>query len=60
MFAIGFYLSEKKALNMISKILVFVFAFLLLNVANPSFAQNDEKLVILHTQSGNLVFELGI
>ncbi len=58
MFAIGFYLSEKKAFNMFSKILVFVFAFLLLNVANPSFAQNDEKLVILHTQSGNLVFEL--
>ena len=57
MFAIGFYLSEKKAFNMFSKILVFVFAFLLLNVANPSFAQNDEKLVILHTQSGNLVIE---
>jgi len=43
---------------MFSKILVFVFAFFLLNVANPSFAQNDEKLVILHTQSGNLVIEL--
>jgi peptidyl-prolyl cis-trans isomerase B (cyclophilin B) len=58
MFAIGFYLSEKKAFNMFSKILVFVFAFLLLNVANPSFAQNDEKLVILHTQSGKIVIEL--
>ena len=57
MFAIGFYLSEKKAFNMFSKILVFVFAFLLLNVANPSFAQNDEKLVILHTQSGKIVIE---
>jgi len=40
-----------------SKIILFVFAFLLLNVTNQSFAQNEDKLVILDTKSGLIVIE---
>jgi len=32
-------------------------AFLLVNIINPIFAQIDDKVVILHTASGNLVIE---
>lgn len=39
------------------KLIIFGLAFLLLNIPNISFAQEDEKLVILHTKSGDLVIE---
>jgi peptidyl-prolyl cis-trans isomerase B (cyclophilin B) len=39
------------------KLIILGFAFLLLNIPNISFAQEDEKLVILHTNSGDLVIE---
>ena len=42
---------------MVSKIILVVFAFLLLNVTNQSFAQNEDKLVILDTKSGLIVIE---
>ncbi|MEX2060259.1 MAG: peptidylprolyl isomerase [Nitrosopumilaceae archaeon] len=32
-------------------------AFLLFNITNPTFAQIDDKVVILHTNSGKLVIE---
>ena len=34
-----------------------VIAFILLNITNLSYAQTDEKLVILHTKSGEIVIE---
>jgi len=34
-----------------------VLAFILLNITNLSYAQTDEKLVILHTESGEIVIE---
>jgi len=34
-----------------------VIAFILLNITNLSYAQTDEKLVILHTASGEIVIE---
>jgi len=34
-----------------------VIAFILLNITNLSYAQTDEKLVILHTESGEIVIE---
>ena len=40
-----------------SKIIVISFAFLLLNLTNPIFAQEDDKLVILRTPSGNFTIE---
>ena len=39
------------------KLIIIGFAFLLLNFNNFSYAQEDEKLVILHTKSGDLVLE---
>jgi len=40
------------------KLLFFgVIAFILLNITNLSYAQTDEKLVILHTESGEIVIE---
>ena len=40
------------------KLLFFgVLAFILLNITNLSYAQTDEKLVILHTASGEIVIE---
>jgi len=42
---------------MVSKIILVIFAFLLLNVTNQSFAQNEDKLVILDTKSGLIVIE---
>ena len=42
---------------MVFKIILVVFAFLLLNVTNQSFAQNEDKLVILDTKSGLIVIE---
>jgi len=39
------------------KLIIIGFAVLLLNFYNFSYAQEDEKLVILHTQSGDLVIE---
>ncbi len=42
---------------MVYKIILVVFAFLLLNVTNQSFAQNEDKLVILDTKSGLIVIE---
>jgi len=39
------------------KLIIIGFAFLLLNFNNFSFAQEEEKLVILHTKSGDLVIE---
>ncbi len=39
------------------KLIIIGFAFLLLNFNNFSFAQDEEKLVILHTKSGDLVIE---
>ncbi len=32
-------------------------AFILLNITNLSYAQTDDKLVILHTRSGEIVIE---
>jgi len=41
-----------------NKLLFFgVMAFILLNITNLSYAQTDEKLVILHTASGEIVIE---
>ncbi len=41
-----------------SKLIVIGFAFLLLNFTTQSYAQqDDDKLVILHTRSGNIVIE---
>jgi peptidyl-prolyl cis-trans isomerase B (cyclophilin B) len=40
-----------------SKIIVISFAFLLLIFTNPSFAQEEDKLVILNTASGKIVIE---
>jgi len=42
---------------MFKKLTIISFAFLLLNLSNQSFAENDEKLVILQTPSGKLVIE---
>jgi len=39
------------------KLIIIGFAFLLLNFNNFSFAQEEEKIVILHTKSGDLVIE---
>jgi len=39
------------------KLIIIGFAFLLLNFNNLSFAQEEEKLVVLHTRSGDLVIE---
>lgn len=39
------------------KLIIFAFAFLLLNIPNISFAQEDDKLVILHTKSGDITIE---
>ncbi len=39
------------------KLIIFGFAFLLLNIPNISFAQENDKLVILHTKSGDIVIE---
>jgi len=39
------------------KLIIIGFAFLLLNFNNLSFAQEEEKLVVLHTKSGDLVIE---
>ncbi len=41
------------------KILIIIsLSLLLINLGNQSFAQSDEKLVILHTNLGNIVIEL--
>ncbi len=40
-----------------SKIIIISSAFLLLIFTNPSFAQEDDKLVILNTASGKIVIE---
>jgi len=40
-----------------SKIIVIGFAFLLVILTNSSFAQEDDKLVILNTVSGKIVIE---
>src|SRR3989304_4776536 len=39
------------------KLFLIVLAFLLVNITNPTFAQIDDKVVILHTNSGKLVIE---
>ena len=56
MFIIAF-IEAKKTKNMKLKFTLIVFAFLLVIVATPAFAQSDD-LVILHTKSGDLVIEL--
>jgi len=43
----------------LKKILIIIsLSLLLINLGNQSFAQSDEKLVILHTNLGNIVIEL--
>ena len=42
---------------MYKKLIIFGLAFLLVNIPSISFSQEDEKLVILHTKSGDLVIE---
>jgi len=44
---------------LLKKILIIISLLLfLINLGNQSFAQSDDKLVILHTNSGNIVIEL--
>src|SRR3989338_2235486 len=44
--------------NLLKKILVIIsISLLLINLGNQSFAQSDEKLVILHTNIGKIVIE---
>jgi len=44
---------------LLKKILIIIsLSLLLINLGNQSFAQSDDKLVILHTNLGNIVIEL--
>ena len=40
-----------------SKLFLLALSFLLLNIANPSFAQNEDKIVIFQTSQGEIVLE---
>ncbi len=38
-------------------LIIFVLAFVLITVSNQSFAQSDDKLVVLETSQGKIVIE---
>src|SRR3989338_4827105 len=51
------FIEAKKREFMKFILFLIAIAFLLVNIINPTFAQIDDKVIILHTNSGKLVIE---
>jgi peptidyl-prolyl cis-trans isomerase B (cyclophilin B) len=51
------FIEAKKGEFMKFTLFFIALAFLLVNITNPTFAQIDDKVVVLHTASGKLVIE---
>lgn len=51
------FIKAKKREFMKFVLIFMALAFLLINITNPTFAQTDDEVVILQTQSGKLVLE---
>ena len=51
------FIEAKKREFMKYALFFIALAFLLVNITNPTFAQIDDKVVVLHTASGKLVIE---
>ena len=51
------FIEAKKREFMKYTLFFIALAFLLVNITNPTFAQIDDKVVVLHTASGKLVIE---